>query len=461
MVNKPKKRKPTLWIVLGLVAVLITLIVVKRATTEDGLKVEAEKAEVRDIFAKVSESGVIQPTIEVPVAPDVSGEIVSLYVEEGMRVKKGDLLVTIRPDDYRSTLERTEASLNSAKAAELQARASVKEAEANMLQDSINLERNKDLYKQEVISKMEYESNELRYKISRSRYESAKLNVQAAYYQAQSAAASVKQARQSLDRTNIYASMDGTITKLSVEVGQRVVGTAQMQGTEILRIADLSSMEVLVEINENDIVNVNLKDSARIEVDAFPDKSFFGTVTEIAYSATSSITGNDQVTSFEVKVKISPSSYASEKKATLVSNSELQIAESPFRPGMTALVDIFTEWEKGAISVPIQAVTLSKEEKDGDKKDDGKSEGEEGEKKRKTKDEKPQEVVYVVKDGLARERAITTSISDDNYIVVKSGLQAGEQVVIGPYTTLTKTLTDSTAVTIEIEKEKKKPWEKD
>lgn len=450
MAKTPKKRNTTLWIILGLLAVLITMVVVKKATTEDGLTVETEKAEIRDIFAKVSESGVIQPTIEVPVAPDVSGEIVDLYVEEGMRVKKGELLVTIRPDDYRSNLERTQASLNSAKAAELQARAAVKEAEANMLQDSINLVRNKGLFEQEVISRMEYENSELRYKISRSRFSSAKLNVQAAYYQKQSAAASVKQARQSLDRTNIYASMDGTITKLNVEVGQRVVGTAQMQGTEILRIADLSSMEVLVEINENDIVNVNLQDSSRIEVDAFPDDIFFGKVTEIAYSATSSITGNDQVTSFEVKVKISPSSYGKEKTAMLVSNSELTVNESPFRPGMTALVDIFTEWEKGAITVPIQSVTLAKE--DGEDKDKDKE---------KDRDEKPQEVVFAVNNNLAREIEIETGISDDNYIVVKSGLKEGEEVVIGPYTTLTKTLTDSTAVTIDEGKDDdKKPWRK-
>lgn len=449
MAKTGKKSKKTLWIILGLVAILVTMIVVKRTTTEEGLSVETEKAETRNIFSKVSESGVIQPTIEVPVAPDVSGEIVSLYVEEGMRVKKGTLLVTIRPDDYQSTLERTRASLNSSKATELQARASVKEAEANMLQDSINLARNKDLFAQDVISRMDYENSELRYKISKSRHASSKLSVQAAYYQKESAAASVKQARQSLDRTNIYASMDGTITKLNVEVGQRVVGTAQMQGTEILRIADLSSMEVLVEINENDIVNVNLNDSSRIEVDAFPDDIFFGTVTEIAYSATSSVTGNDQVTSFEVKVKVSPSSYGKEKTAALVSNSELKVVESPFRPGMTALVDIYTEWNKGAITVPIQAVTLTKKDKDESKND----------KSKKDKDEKPQEVVYVVKDGLAREREVTTGISDDNHIVVKSGLQDDEEVVIGPYTILTKTLKDSTAVSID-EDDKKPSWKR-
>jgi HlyD family secretion protein len=221
-----------------------------------------------------------------------------------------------------------------------------------------------------------------------------------------------------------------------------------MQGTEILRIADLSSMEVLVEINENDIVNVNLQDSSRIEVDAFPDDIFFGKVTEIAYSATSSITGNDQVTSFEVKVKISPSSYSREKTAMLVSNSELTVNESPFRPGMTALVDIYTEWEKGAITVPIQSVTLAKDDDEDKDKDE-----------EKDKDEKPQEVVFAVNNNLAREIKIETGISDDNYIVVKSGLKEGEEVVIGPYTTLTKTLTDSTAVTIDKGRDdEKKPW---
>jgi len=447
MSTKPKKRRTTLWIMLGIVALIAVLVVVKRTNTEQGLTVETEKADIRDIYAKVSESGVIQPTIEVPIAPDVPGEIVGLYVEEGQRVKKGDLLATIRPEDFKAALEQAQASLNSARANELQAKATLKEREANMLQDSINLARNKELFDQEVISKMEYESSQLAYKISRSRYEATKLNVKAAYYQAQSAAASVKQARQSLDRTNIYASMDGTITQLNVELGQRVVGNAPMQGTEILRIADLSSMEVLVEINENDIVNVNLKDSARVEVDAFPDDIFYGKVTEIAYSATNTQSGNDQVTSFEVKVEISPSSYHKEKTATLVSNNELRVNESPFRPGMTALVDVFTEWEKGAITIPIQAVTLEKKDKDTDAKD-----------KTENKDEKPQEVVYIVQNGLAQEVPVTTSISDDSYIVVKEGLADDAEVVIGPYTTLTKTLKDSTAVKVENEAPSKKRW---
>ena len=451
MAKQSKRRKrnsTTLWVILGLAAVLIALVVGQRFTQEDLLEVEIEKAETRTIYARVSESGMIQPTIEVPVASDVSGEVVALFVKEGMKVKKGDLLVTIRPDNYKAALEQSQAALNQAKAAELQTKASAKQSHANMLQDSVALARTRGLFSENVVSKLELENAELKYKVSRSQYEAAKFSTRSAYYQVQSATASVRQSRQSLDRTNIYASMDGTLTKLDVELGQRVVGTMQMAGTEVLRVADLSSMEVIVEISENDIVNVNLGDSAKIEVDAFPDQVFFGKVSEIAYSA--NVTGmgsTDQVTNFEVKVNISPFSYgAADKKLS----KELAINESPFRPGMTALVEIFTEWEKDAVTVPIQAVTLSKKEKEEEKDEEGTATKVAD---KKTQKEKPQEVVYVVNDGLAREIPVATSISDDSHIVIKNGLEAGDQVVIGSYTVLTKELEDSTQVSIKIEGE--------
>jgi HlyD family secretion protein len=426
---KPKKNRTTLWIIIAMVVLIAALAIYNRSKKDDGIAVETGEVELRDVYAKVSESGVIQPTIDVPVAADVSGEVVKLYVQEGMKVKKGDLLLTIQPDNYEAALEQAQAALDQARAGKLQAQANLKQSQATMLQDSVNMARNKQLQEEGVISQLEYENSQLRYKVSRSQYEAAKFSVQASGYSVQSAAASVKQARQSLDRTNIYASMDGTITKLNVEVGQRVVGTMQMAGTEILKIADLSSMEVVVEINENDIVNINLGDSSRIEVDAFPDDVFFGKVTEIAYSAQNTVTGSDQVTNFEVKVMISPQSY---RKDVMQVSNELIMDESPFRPGMTALVEIFTEWQQDAVTVPIQSVTLSK--KKDKKKDEEK------------KDTKPQEVVYVVKDGLAREVAVNTGISDETHMVIKGGVQEGEKVVIGPYTTLTKTLKDSTEV---------------
>lgn len=439
--RRKKKNKTTLWIIGGLAVVLVALVVAGNFNKKDLLEVEVEKAEVRTVYSRVSESGMIQPTIEVPVASDVSGEVVDLYVKEGMKVKKGDLLVTIRPDNYKAALEQSQAALNQAKAGELQAKASAKQARATMLQDSVAVARAKGLFAENVISKVELENAELKYKVSRSQFEAASFSTRAAYYQVQSATASVTQARQSLDRTNIYASMDGTLTKLNVELGQRVVGTMQMAGTEVLRVADLSSMEVVVEISENDIVNVNLGDSTRIEVDAFPDQVFFGKVSEIAYSANVAGLGStDQVTNFEVKVNISPSSYGSGGALNL--GNELASNESPFRPGMTALIEIFTEWEKDAITVPIQAVTLTKKEKEEDEKTSTKVVD------KAKKKEKPQEVVYVVNNGLAREIPVATSISDDSHIVIKNGVKEGDEVVIGSYTVLTKQLEDSTEVEI-------------
>ncbi|MDX1905835.1 MAG: efflux RND transporter periplasmic adaptor subunit [Bacteroidia bacterium] len=389
------------------------------------IKVQTATAETRTIYARVSESGTIQPTIDVPVAPDVSGEVVQIAVREGAKVKKGDLLLSIRPDDYKAQVEQAEASLNRSQAAYLQAKAAVSQSRATLLQDSVSLNRSRDLFRDKVISQAELESAQLKFDVSRSQLEAAEFNVQSAYYQVRSAEASRKQARQSLDRTNIYASMDGTITKLNVELGQRVVGTMQMAGTEILKIADLSRMEVVVEINENDIVNVNIGDSAQIEVDAYPGQKFYGKVAEIAYSAkVAGVSTTDQVTNFEVKIQIDSRSYAAQLK-------ENPGSESPFRPGMTALAEIYTRSEADVVAIPIQAVTLRG-------KEDKKAEATPG--TPATTDAGTQEVVFLLSDGKTQQTAIETGIADDAWIQVKSGLKAGDEVVTGPYSTLSQTL---------------------
>jgi len=391
------------------------------------VKVETAESEIRTIHARVIESGMIEPTVEVPVAPDVSGEVVNIAIKEGMRVKKGDLLVSIRPDDYKAVLEQTQASLNQAQSVYLRAKADLSQAEANLMQDSVSLARTEQLYKDQVVSKVELENAQLRYKISKSQLEAAKYSLQSSFYQVKNAEASVKQARQNLDRTNIYASIDGTITKLNVEIGQRVVGTRQMAGTEILKIADLANMEVVVEINENDIVNVGLGDSARIEVDAYPGEYFYGRVSEIAYSAeVAGLATTDQVTNFEVKVQISPDSY---KAFSLARDIPTDI-ESPFRPGMTSLVEIYTETAENVVAVPIQAVTLSKQTAS-----DSLSAA-----------ATPREVVFVVENGKVKEVPIVTGISDDNFIEVRDGLGSAQRVVTGPYTVLTKVLKDGMEV---------------
>ncbi|MEZ4829492.1 MAG: efflux RND transporter periplasmic adaptor subunit [Bacteroidia bacterium] len=400
--------------------ILSALLLSSMGCQEVKVKVQTDTAQVRSIFSRVSESGSIQPTVEVPVAPDVSGEVVFIAIQEGMKVKRGDLLVTIRPDDYKAQLEQAEAAVNRSQAAYLQAKASVSQSKATLLQDSVALVRSRQLFSENVVSKVDLENAELKFHVSKSQYEGALFNVQSAFYQVKSAEATRKQSRQNLDRTNIYASMDGTVTKLNVELGQRVVGTSMMSGTEILRIADLSSMEVLVEINENDIINVALEDSAKIEVDAFPGEVFYGKVSEIAYSATvAGLASTVQVTNFEVKVTISPGSYehiSLPKKTT-------SAVESPFRPGMTALVEIYTRSESDVTAVPIQAVTLRDDEAGGTK-----------------------EVIFVVEEGKVKEIPVETGISDDTHIHIRSGVAKDQKVVTGPYTILSKRLKDGLPV---------------
>lgn len=394
----------------------VCCLIILAACSKPATKVQTQEVSSQTLFARVTESGTISPTIDVPISPDVPGEVVRIEVREGMKVTKGDLLMTILPDDYQSQLEQAQASLSRSRASYLQAKASLSQAHATLLQDSVSLARTKKLFEDGVVSKVDLENAQLSYSVSKSQHESAKYNVDAAYYQVKSSEATTKQAKQNLNRTNIYASMDGTITQLNVELGQRVVGTSMMAGTEILKIADLSSMEVVVEINENDIVNVKLGDSTRVEVDAFPDKIFYGEVSEIAYSAsTSGMSTTDQVTNFEVKVRISPSSYQELAPTKGV---------SPFRPGMTALVEIYTNRADDVISVPIQAVTLRGGQEAGE----------------------AEEVVFVYNNGTVDQVAITTGISDDRNLEIKSGLEGGEDIVTGPYQILSQMLKDGMQV---------------
>ncbi|MEM6265343.1 MAG: efflux RND transporter periplasmic adaptor subunit [Bacteroidota bacterium] len=410
------------WIAGGFVLLLLIAIAFNRFGKKEGQKVNVATSEKRTLLSKVTESGEVQPTVSVPVSADVSGEVIKVYTKEGMEIKAGDKLITLRPDNLEAALEQARASLNTAKASQLQAKANLEQARASMLQDSVNLARTQQLFKEKVVSQVDLENARLRYNLSTSQFQAAAYSVRGAKYQIESANATVKQARENLRQTNIVASMDGVITELHVEIGQRVVGTLQMMGTEVLKIADLTQMEVIAQISENDIVNVHLGDSVRVEIDAFPKEVFWGKVTEIAYSASSiGMTGSDQVTNFGVKIGIAPASYSH-----LINANNQQ---SPFRPGMTALVDIFTQKSEDVVTVPIQAVTLSKAEYGPD--------------------EEVPEVVYVLKDGIAYETEVETGINDDNYIQIVKGLEAGAEIVTGPYSVLTRTLKDSSNVEIE------------
>lgn len=416
-------KKKTL-VIIGVIAVLliVLLLVGKKAGwfgPSGNLKeVEITKIEPIEIIETVSATGKIQPEIEVKLSSEVSGEIIDLPIVEGQMVEKGDLLVRINPDIYQSSLQRSRAGLQNVKANYAQSEASLKEAKSNY-------ERNKTLFEKGIISKAEWDQIV-------AAYERSEAMKNASYYSMQSAAATVTEATDNLARTTIYAPMRGTISKLDVELGERVVGTQQMAGTEIMRVADLSKMEVEVEVNENDIVKVSVGDSTKVEVDAYLKREFKGVVTEISNSAIEGLTA-DQVTNFKVKVRILESSY----QDLLEGKKENY---SPFRPGMTATVDIITRRKSNVIGVPISAIVIKNDTtttKGIKKKDDSKE----------NLDEKF-ETVFVKDGDKAKLRVVKTGIQDDRNIEIISGLKPGEVVITGPYNTVTKSLKSGDEVTL-------------
>ena len=422
-------KKKTL-VIIGVIAVLliVLLLVGKKAGwfgPSGNLKeVEITKIEPIEIIETVSATGKIQPEIEVKLSSEVSGEIIDLPIVEGQMVEKGDLLVRINPDIYQSSLQRSRAGLQNVKANYAQSEASLKEAKSNY-------ERNKTLFEKGIISKAEWDQIV-------AAYERSEAMKNASYYSMQSAAATVTEATDNLARTTIYAPMRGTISKLDVELGERVVGTQQMAGTEIMRVADLSKMEVEVEVNENDIVKVSVGDSTKVEVDAYLKREFKGVVTEISNSAIEGLTA-DQVTNFKVKVRILESSY----QDLLEGKKENY---SPFRPGMTATVDIITRRKSNVIGVPISAIVIKNDTtttKGIKKKDDPKE----------NLDEKF-ETVFVKDGDKAKLRVVKTGIQDDRNIEIISGLKPGEVVITGPYNTVTKSLKSGDEVTL-LKKEEK------
>ncbi len=430
-------RRVNNWRTVGIIAITVLMLLLIAyymgwVGGEKILVVDLDTAQIRTVIARVSESGTIKPDIEVPVAPDVSGEVTALYVKEGDYVKKGQLLFVIRPDNFQAAVEQVTASLNSAKADYATTQARISEIKAALMQDSINLSRNRELFEQKAISLQEYENLKMRYAVAKAQLESANQTAQAAYFRIESTQANLKQARESLNRTSVFASMDGIITKLDVQLGQRVVGTGQMAGTEILKIADLTRMEVATDINENDIVKLHPGDSATIEVDAYPDIQFKGKVSEIGYfSKGSSLLGSntgtsDQVTSYPVRVSIDPASYQNNPLFKNIPSSQ-----SPFRPGMSAVVTIYTDKVEKVVTVPIQAVTIERPDR---------------EKKRPDLNSKKQEIVFILNGDKAKSVPVKTGLSDDYYIEIKSGLKAGEIIISGPYSIVTRQLANDMKV---------------
>lgn len=431
--------KKSIYILVGVVAVvLIALIGLKKAgkigNNDNAKIVEIANADEMTIIETVSATGKIQPEIEVKISSEVSGEVIELPIKEGQQVKKGDLLVKINPDIYVSGVNRTAATLSTTKAGLSQADAQVKEAKANY-------DRNKTLFDKGVISKAEWDRVV-------SAYEVAVASKQSAYYNVASANATLTEARDNLRRTTIYAPADGTISLLSVELGERVLGTQQMAGTEILRVANLNNMEVEVDVNENDIVKISIGDEAKIEVDAYLKKEFKGVVTSISNSASSALTA-DQVTNFKVKVRILKESYED-----LLEGKPANY--SPFRPGMTATVDIITKRREKVIGVPISAVVIKEDTTSVKKNVMAELEKEEKEKKGTYKPDQKFECVFVKVGDKAKLRVVKTGIQDDTNIEIISGLKKGEEIITGPYTMVSKDLVSNDKVKTEDKSSSKK-----
>lgn len=464
------KKSNRIWLILGgIVALLIIFLLVAKSAgwigKEKPTEVEFVKASKSDITETVSASGKIQPEVEVKITPDVPGEIIALYVKEGDSVKKGQLLLKIQPENYISITQRAEAVVNQTKASAEQAKSTIAQSEARLARVQMEYNRQKKLFEDKVVSAADLEVAETNLKVARQDLEAARANVEAAKYNVKSAEAGLKDASENLRKTSIYAPMSGIVSKLAVELGERVVGTSQMAGTEMLRIANLNNMEVRINVNENDIVRVSLGDTAMIDVDSYAmtGKKFKGIVTEIANTANGSGTAvaaasTDAVTEFEVRIRILPESYRD-----LVDRKTRKVY--PFKPGMTATVDIITEKKTGVLSVPIAAVTTrgANDATTTEKKDGDKNEAESTQESKTTKKDKPKEVVFVHDKDKVKMREVKTGITDTSAgtIEVISGLKEGEEIVSGPFVAVSKKLKDGDVVTKKVEKKEDKEKKKD
>ena len=445
---KRRKRSNLIIIILVLIiAALAAFVAIRNQNKPKGEKVFTEKVTKRTITERVAASGKVFPQTEVKISSDVSGEIVELYVEEGDSVVAGAILAKIDPDAYESQVERGMASVNSAKAQEANAQSQIEnliaqkeQIEAQLVNAKEVNDRNKKLHADGVISDADYETSisnlkalEANLRSSDASIKAAKESARAAAFTVKSNQASLKELKTSLNRTTIYAPTNGIISMLSVEQGERVVGTIQMQGTEMMRLADLNAMEVRVEVSENDIPRVSLNDEVEIEVDAYLNRTFKGKVTQIANSANNSATAtsltSDQVTNFEVRINIDPNSYLDLITPTM---------PYPFRPGMSASVEIKTNTRKEVFTLPIQAVTV--------REPDQKNNKEEVDDDANRRDFL--EVVFVVAGDTVQQREVMTGIQDDEFIEVTKGLDEGEEVVKGPYSAVSRKLKNGDKVQV-------------
>jgi HlyD family secretion protein len=455
MAKQKKKSNKLLYGGIGVVIFLILFLIVGKSQGWIGksheLEVELTKSKKVSITEKVSASGTVQPVIEVKLAPEVSGEITQLNIQDGDSVNLGDVLVKIRPDVWVSQLERSEAALSQQKANLESSRASLARAEATFTRSEQDYKRQEKLWKEKVISESDWQLAQQNYKVAQNDLKSAIQALEAAGFVVSSTNAGVKESRENVRRTTVTAPMKGIVSKLNVKKGERVVGTAQMAGTEMLRIADLNKMEVRVNVNENDIVRVHLNDTVLIDVDSYSslDKQFKGIVTNIANTAKDK-TSADAITEFEVRILILRSSYED-----LIKNGN----KFPFRPGMTASVEIITTRKENVLSVPLTAVTTRNPEKNKKDKENSNDDDEQpkvtNEAKQKAEKVEDKIVVFINEKGVAKMTEVKTGISDYDNIEIISGLSDNEEVVTGPFLVVSKRLKDGDKIT-KAKKEDKK-----
>lgn len=427
--------------IIGLIAIvlIIAAVIGKKAGAfgdNSATKVSTEFPENREIEELITANGKIQPQTEVKISADVSGEIIELYVKEGDYVLKGDILLKIDPDLYLSSIDQTTAAVNSAKASLANAKAMQSQVSAQFTKTQLSYNRNKTLYEQGAISLSDFETIEAEYEISKAEVEAAEQSVLGAKYNVMSSEATLKEALENLNKTTIYAPIEGTVSSLNVEKGERVVGTIQMAGTEIMTIADLDNMEVQVDVNENDIIRVSNGDTVLIDVDAYIDETFKGIVTEIANSANVTGIGSDQVTNFEVKIAFLKESY-------MHLNTNNDSVFYPFRPGMSATVDIQSEKRINVLSIPIQAVTTRTDTSGVVKSDDLLVEDDD---EATTETEDLFEVVFVIENDKAVMKKVETGIQDNSYIEIISGISIDEEVIVSPYSVISKILENNSKV---------------
>lgn len=458
--QKQKSNKTIRYLIIGLV-VILALVLVAKATGMIGkpreLEVELSKTKKVTIVEKVSASGTVQPVTEVKIAPEVSGEIVDLLIEEGDSVSKGAPLVKIRPDTWQSQVDQAEAGLSQQQANLEQSKSSLSRAKAQYIRAEAEYKRQERLFNEKVISESDWQLAKQNYEVAKNDVASAEQVVEASNAQIRSTRESLKQARENFRKTLVIAPMKGIVSKLIVKKGERVVGTAQMTGTEMLRIADLNFMEVRVDVNENDIVRVHVGDTAIIDVDAYTNqnKEFKGIVTLIANTAKDKAS-TDAITEFEVRILILAMSYQDLVKAG---------NKFPFRPGMTASVDIITTRKQDVLSVPLAAVTTRAPEGDKKSEEDKKPEGgppqDQDAATTNSQAKKPAKkevkvVVFVNENGVARMKEVKTGISDYDNIEILSGISDSAEVITGPFLVVSKRLKDGEKIRTMEKKDDKK-----